>query len=97
MAYLVNQKLKLLGTGLEREPGQFVTDADFRTCPGLRDALLAEGAITQQANVQHRSEEVKHGSAVLAATAAMGTMAIAEQYDIPESPAEQRRRKREAK
>ncbi len=88
MAYLVNQKLKLLGTGLEREPGQFVTDADFRTCPGLRDALLAEGAIT-------------HGEtaapAPVAVTQPVVAPVVVEQYDIPESPAEQRRGKKGAK
>lgn len=86
MAYLVNQKLKMLGTGLEREPGQFVTDADFRTWPGLLQALLAEGAITAQ---------VAPAVAPVPVVTIPPTVVV-EQYEIPETPAEQRRKKKEA-
>ena len=92
MAYLVKKQLKMLSVGLTREPGQHVTDADFRTCPGLRDALLKEGAI------------VKHDAVPPAApaktTGAFGQPLMPDELlnesDIDESPAEKRRRGRKA-
>ena len=88
-AYLVKKSIRMLGTGLERQPGQSMTDADFRTCPGWRDALLAEGAIVEHAPTAPTPAPVKANG--------FGEMLMpgaVEQYDIPMSPAEERRKKR---
>lgn len=88
-AYLVKEKIRMLGTGLERLPGQHVTDADFRTCPSWRNTLLASGAI-----VEHSPEAPTAQPVTTAAFGAPLMPVMVEQYDIPETPAEERRKKR---
>ena len=91
-AYLVKKSIRMLGTGLERQPGQSMTDADFRTCPGWKDALLAEGAIVEYAPIAPIPATVKeNGFGEMLMPAMTGAV---EEYDIPVSPAEERRKKR---
>ena len=93
-AYLVKKNIRMLGTGLERLPGQHVTDADFRTCPGWRDALLQEGAIENYTPTAPKPAPVTNSGFGQALVPVMARSV--EDYEIPETPAEQRRRKRGA-
>lgn len=91
-AYLVKKPIRYSGTGLERQPGQHVSDADFRTCPGWRDALLADGAIVEHTPTAPVATVKSNGFGEPLAPPPRPV----EDYDIPETPAEQRRRKRGA-
>ena len=43
--YLVEEPLRLLNLGINRTPGQQVSEAEFRDFPALLQALIDEGAL----------------------------------------------------
>lgn len=58
IVYEVKKPIKHAGIGLERQPGQTVSDAELRSALGWCDSLVEAGAIMPQA--QATKKAVKH-------------------------------------
>lgn len=59
IVYEVKKPIKHAGIGLERQPGQTVSDAELRSAPGWCDSLVEEGALAPM-NTAPTKKAVKH-------------------------------------